>query len=639
MAIEADTSGENNSFVYVDLVVPGTDNGLDCARRFVVGDAYARFRRALGDSVLFAPAIATGGEEVEKEAAAQGIPPEDLADDFAAELRERCERLAVSCDWVQGVLTSSPGLLRRSQRIFLELFEQELLYRQKLSTDGDGGRPWYLRCEALAEWCDRDQDDLPGWAGSAIEAQREAVGRVEGVEIDASLLGGGRVPVFTPFPDAIGEAAFIAISPHHADLQAVASPSDLEQLGNDAGPVKMAQTAMQGAIPGIEDLLPIVVTPSVDARFGPTLSLGIPNRDDVDREIAVRLVKAAGLPFRTSGTNSKPRPTTRFRLPDLPVSRVGEWGAPIPIVHCGDCGPVAAEIDDTPASSSAAAQAEAGAAASACPKCGGPARRDRQVLGGEFERMWAWTTIPVPREERESSSLTRSFELDRWLPVRHAVWSAADTRRFLSERIAARVAGEIGPQQGENAAEPFAGATVCGPVAVDEDGVGGPRQLDELAGEVGPDAVRLTILHSASVDRATSWSQATLRHAQRFLAELRDYAEPRLRDSSEPQRLEIDRSSRPRRRLSAWCKTAEAKVSANLDQLQMHRATFDLMLFLKRIRDFEQRCLDDGELSRLDREAVVVALLRLLRLAAPFVPNAAAELTAIAGGETSPPLG
>lgn len=622
--------------MYVDLVTPVGTDGLDCVRRFVLGDAHARFRRARGEAVLFAPAIGGFAEETEAEAARQGISPDDLIDSFVSRLRERCDLLEISCDWEQRLVTSRPELCRRTQRIFLELFGQGLVYQRDLPAEGDGDRAWHLRCDAFAAWCDQNHDDLDGWTGGAVEAQREALGRVDGVEIEAAFLGGGRAPVFTPYRDAVGEAAFVAISPHHPDVQTVATSADLEQLRGDPGPTRMVQTAGQAAVPGVDDLLPVVVTPAVDARFGPTLSLGIPDRDDIDCKIAARLVKSAGLPFRTSSASSKPRAATRFRFPDLPVSRIGKWGVPIPIVHCVDCGTVPLDAGEAPVvlSNDEKRQAEA----CDCPKCGEPARRDGQVIDGQFDRMWAWMAIPIPPDDRESSSLARRSELDSWLPVRQVVWGENDAKQLLTERIAARAANELAPQ-GEGLPEAFAKASICGAVSADaQGGVGSVEELDELVARVGADAVRLTILHSASAGRPTSWSPASLRHSQRFLDELRDYAASRLSGSGHSRPLEIDRSTRLRRRLAAWCEAAETKVSANLEQLLMHRATYDLMLFLKRIRDFELRSVDTGggELTELDRDAVAVALRRLIHLAAPCVPNVVAELESVSS--TGQPL-
>lgn len=603
---------ESRSFVYADFVGSRGNSELDCARRFVVADAYARFRREQGDAVLFATGVGAFGEQIESEAASQGISPSDFADTREERLRRMCELLDVSCDWTRSVVTSQPEFRRRAQRIFSELFEKGLVYRRESPSGAGGERPWFFRRARFAESCARGLDDLSGWTADAIEAQRATLGRIEGVEIDAVLIGGGQTPVFTAHPDAVSDAAFVAVSPHYPELETVASPADLEKLQSDHNAVKMAQTELQAAIPGVDGLVPVVVTPAVDGRFGPTVCLGVPDRDDTDREIASRLVgSSGGLPFRTATTSSKPRSAVRFRLSDRPISRIGTWGIPVPIVDCGSCGPVCIDAEGSPA----------------CPKCGKPAKPDPQVMDGHFDSTWAWLSIPPP---------SKDDELEHWLPARQVVWSAPDGEQLLDERIAAMAASELGLSALEPS-EPFDGACLCGAVESSEpDGNFGIQELDELTARTGADAVRLTILHTASASKATSWSPSSLRHSQRFLRELREYAKPRLISHEGPMSSEIDSSSRLRRRLSAWCLIAEERVSLNLDRLEMHKATYGLMLFLRRIRDFEARCEEGSGMTPLDHDAVVVALLRLARLAAPCIPHTAAELETIAAeGEPS----
>ncbi|HEY2717413.1 MAG TPA: class I tRNA ligase family protein [Solirubrobacterales bacterium] len=609
VGVSGDISERGEAFVYVDVVVPQEGNGLDWVRRFVLGDVYSRLLRAGGDEVLFVPVIATGGAEIEAEAAAAGGSPQEIADRFVERVRGRCDSLEISCDWGQAVVTSRPEHGDRLQSTFLELFEKGLVYRRDGAGE-EGDQRWHLRCGAFAEWCGRGLEQASESDRRAVELQSAVLGQVEGVEVEVALLGGQRVPVFTPHPDSIGDAAFVAISPHHPAVEALASPAELEALGDRSGPVAMAQTQMQAAVPGVDSLLPVVLTPWVDERFGPTICFGIPDRDQTDREIAARLSQAAGLPLKLSAGNAKPRPGARSRLPDLLASRSGEWGTPVPIVHCESCGAVGSPVgpDATEACE--------------CPGCGGPAERDRQVISAELERMWAWRALP---------------ELERWLPARQAIWGEEDAAQFLAERMAARIAAELGPQPADPE-EPFPRAFACAAVDVggEDERVRSEEELDRLIAELGPDAVRLGILDSASAANSAGWTAASFRHAQRFLDELREFAEPRLGASELAEPSAIDRSSRLRRRLAAWCEAAAASVARNLEQLAMHRGTYELMLFLKRIRDFEQRCAAAGEVSQLDREAVAIALRQLLRAAAPCVPSLAAELGPLAAGDPRP---
>ena len=68
----------------------------------------------------------------------------------------------------------------------------------------------------------------------------------------------------------------------------------------------------------------------------------------------------------------------------------------------------------------------------------------------------------------------------------------------------------------------------------------------------------------------------------------------------------------------------------------MQRAAHNAMLLLTRIEDFEQRARErrEEELRAEDSEAIVAALLLLVRMLAPLTPHIAEELWSLAGNGT-----
>ncbi|MGV1046950.1 MAG: class I tRNA ligase family protein [Solirubrobacterales bacterium] len=611
-------SGQPASFVYAGCADPGRDAGLGLVRRFLIADAYARFRRQRGDAVLFALGVEATGEAVEAEAARGGVSPGELVDGYLEAVRGRFERLGISCDWERTVVSSRPEQRRRAQLLFRALLERDLVYRRATGATGDGSS-WLLRTSAFAEECDRGLEGLSGWRPEAIDAQRAGLGRVEGVEVGAELLGGGKLSLFTPYAESISEAAFVSISPNHPRAGEILSAQELAGLDSGANGRGMVQSSRQAAVPGVGELLPVVLTASVDARFGPTAALGIPARDETDRGIAERLQALGGLPFKAGRSHETPRPVARYRFGDLPVSRASAWGTPVPVAHCPSCGAVPLEVEESPAPSPQPGEC-------ACPRCGGEAERDPAAI--DWGGIWAWLSICVPPQERGGDALGSS-ELERWLPAARAISGAEEGSALLCQRVSGRLARELEAAPSLGDGEPFAGVLALGPVRAGgaEDDVADADALDELIAADGADVARLAILHAAAPARAMGLTGGPVRHSRRFLAELREYAEPRLGSWQRPEPLEIDRSARLRRRLAAWCRIAEEKIAASSERLEMHQATYDAMLLLERIEDFERRCAGDGELAAADRDAVYVALLKLVEVSAPFIPHLSAELS------------
>jgi leucyl-tRNA synthetase len=437
------------AYVYAGYADPVRDAGLSLVRRFLIADAYARFRRQRGDAVLFALGVEATGEAVEAEAGRSGVSPEELVDRYLEEVQERFERLGVSCEWERTVVSSRPEQRRHDQLLFLALLERDLVYRR---APGAGGSNWFLRTGGFAEECDRGLEGLAGWPPEVLDAQHLGLGRVEGVDVGAELLGGGKLSVFTPYAESISGAAFVSISPNHPEAGTIFSAAELGGLaaaGNGSG---MVQSSRQAAVPGVEELLPVVLAAAVDARFGPTAALGIPERDEADREIADRLQALARLPVKAGRSNSKPQPAVRFSFGDRPVSRVSAWGTPVPVASCASCGPVPLEVGQSPRPSSQPSGCD-------CPRCGGPADRDPTTI--DWGGIWTWLSICVPPDERGTDTLVGS-EFERWLPAQRAISAAGDGVGLLCQRVAGRVARELEAAPTLEDGEPFAGALALG---------------------------------------------------------------------------------------------------------------------------------------------------------------------------------
>src|SRR4051794_40240626 len=301
--------------VYVKPSSPFTSGNLHMGhvRDYSIGDAYARFRRARGDAVLFGFGFDAFGLPAELAAIERQVPPAEWVEQCGERVLEQMKRLGLSFDYDRVFYSSDESQYRWSQWLFLTLLETGLIYREDATVDWcdtcqttlasiqveDGRcwrchnevrlirRPtWFLRITPYLEENDRNTEKLRNWDDLALSTQRYILGRSDGVELD--LEGdGGPLTVFTPHRNAVGLAGFVLLSPRHPEIDAwVTDPAVQDELdrmrsggwdrsARDARSVPVFDTGSSLTGPAGKEL-PVLVSPLVDARFGPTAAFGIP---------------------------------------------------------------------------------------------------------------------------------------------------------------------------------------------------------------------------------------------------------------------------------------------------------------------------------------------------------------------------
>jgi len=644
-------------------------------RSYTIADVYARFRRLRGDAVLFCLGFDSFGLPAEQAAAKRSVPPAAWIDRCRRRMMTQLDRLGLSLDWGRSFVTSEDEQYRWSQWLFLKFLQAGLVYRASEGVDWcprcetvlariqvqDGScwrcgarvevvqlPQWFLRVTAYLAENEQRLEGLRGWDAMSVAAQRTVIGRVDGVELPVLSPDGSETRLFASGSGQLDLARFAMLSPRHPEVERWAGDPEvraglevirkggLNRENRSAGETPVVDTGYAIQIPGARGPLPVVITPGVDARFGPAFVLGMPDAHRADAKIAERISPATRRTLVPSARGSAPGPAFRHRVRDFVISRQRVWGAPIPVVHCGSCGQVPVPESELPVRLPPDLALEASGnslaerpdfVATECPRCGRPARRETDTLDCHLDGIWAQFPGCVPRESRRHDMFTHPG-LRRWLPAAMVVWGADGGPYMFDERMITKALRDLGPLSALESGEPFQRAVMHEMVHLDgqkmSKHLGNVVDPMSMVEDLGADTIRFAILHAAAPRKVVRWSEDRLLFAARFLRGVWEYAEPRMSWVADAR---IDGDDPIRRRLANRCETAIGRLTSSLERLEVQRATRDLIHLLSRIREFERTAeLTRGTLNQLDREAVGAALLAFVQMLSPVSPHLAEEL-------------
>jgi leucyl-tRNA synthetase len=687
-AFKTPSDGPRERAAYIFSACPFTSGSAHMGhiRSYSISDAYARYLRMSGRDVLFSIGFDAFGLPSEIGAIKNELTPYEWVEQCRARMHAQFDRLGYSFDWEREWVTSYPELYKWTQWLFLLLLRRGLVYHAEGQVDWcdncktvlaslqveDGAcwrchepvrlvrrSQWYLGVSDYLPENERGIELLTGWNPAGVAAQRTMLGRVDGVELDAATLDGVQLTVFTPYKDAVDRAEFVMLSPSHPEIDAWAIDDEIKtQLervrragvqrdDRSAEAAPLIQTGRALAIPGFSRPLPVVITPAVDDRFGHTAVLGIPDADKVDARLAPRVRSAAALGWKLPSGRPKLRDAARYRARDFPISRQRAWGAPIPLVHCDSCGTVPVPEDQLPVrlpddlrptgEGNVLAEREDWSA-TACPQCGGAARRETDTLDCHVDGLWQWLPFSVPAAERESSMFT-SEELRRWLPVHIVIWGADGGGSMFDQRMTAKVLrdADVLPHLAEG--EPHQRVLMHEMVHLDgrkmSKHLGNVVDPDALLERVGADTVRLAVLYAAAPTNILTWTDQALQYCHKWLHNFWEYALPRLEGVGAVPAPDAEEGAvKLRRRLDNWHAVAVRRITENMEGLETHRAARNVMTLVERVRDFERRVLrQQDSLTPSDQHALQRALLDAVIMLAPLAPHIAEEVWSAAGQE------
>lgn len=444
-------------------------------------------------------------------------------------------------------------------------------------------RQWYFR---ITEYAERLLQDLEGldWPTEIKVQQVNWIGKSVGAEVLFPIPElGEAVSVFTTRPDTLYGATYVVLAPEHPLVERLIAGkpnadavrrfvaeervrSDIERTAETSEKRGMF-TGAYAKHPLTDQPVPIWVANYVLMDYGTGAVMGVPAHDYRDWQYArkyglpIRVVVTPKLPvpedlvaereyslpgvlvdsgpFTGMGSEEAKAaiakhlaerglggPRVTYRMRDWLISRQRYWGAPIPVVHCSDCGVVPVPKSELPVllpenatftgrGASPLAQIDEWVN-TVCPRCGGPARRETDTMDTFVDSSWYFLRYTSPQEtERPFDPQAVAF----WLPVDEYVGGKEHAvLHLLYSRFFTKVLYDAGwvPVQ-----EPFRRLLAQGMVvyrgAKMSKSKGNTLSPETILSEWGTDATRLFILFAAPPEKDFEWTEQGVEGAYRFL--------------------------------------------------------------------------------------------------------------------------
>ncbi|MFW6274297.1 MAG: leucine--tRNA ligase [Spirochaetota bacterium] len=532
-------------------------------------------------------------------------------------------------------------------------------------------RQWILKITEYADRLLEDLE-LLDWSESIKTMQRNWIGRSEGADVKFKLADGSEeFEVYTTRPDTLFGATYMVLAPEHPlvkkvttkDRQAdVESYLDQAQKKSDLERTDLAKektgvfTGSYAINPVNGKEIPIWIADYVLISYGSGAIMAVPAHDerdwefakkfdlpiievlqggDVDKEAFVGdglhvnsdfldgLNKQDAIEKITTWLEEKGlgKRAVNYKLRDWIFSRQRYWGEPIPIVHCEKCGPVPLPEDELPLtlpevdSYKPTGTGESPLAAidewvnTACPKCGGPGKRETNTMPQWAGSCWYYLRYLDPQNEEKFADLEK---IKYWMPVDLYVGGAEHAvLHLLYARFWHKVLYDIGAV---NTKEPFQRLVNQGMI-LGEGGVKMSKSLgnvinpDDIIRDFGADSMRVYEMFMGPLQVSKAWSTKGLAGVHRFLDRVWRVSERPIIDDEPPKKYK-----------QLLHKTIK-KVSQDTEGLEFNTAIAQMMIFINEI-------FQDKQIYRALWEPFV-------KLISPYAPHLGEEMWEKLGNQPS----
>lgn len=323
-----------------------------------------------------------------------------------------------------------------------------------------------------------------------------------------------------------------------------------------------------------------------------------------------------------------------YRMRDWSVSRQRYWGAPIPIVHCQNCGPQLVPdeklpvilpelVDFQPSGDGRGALARATEWLHVeCPKCGGKAERETDTLDTYICSSWYMFRYLDPRN---TEKIFDKEVANKWAPVDFYNGGDHATAHMLYARFVTRFFHKIGLLDNP---EPFAHFLFNGKVTASDGTMfskskgNGVDPLEIINQGYGADALRTYLMFAAPLELWAKWDPQGVPGTHRFLSRLwslvQEYTTAEARDLDE----------KVKRRIQIGTHQMIRKMTIDIEENRYNTA---IAAAMARVNELYKLKVDNLGLDPVWQEALEA----LVTCIAPFAPHTSDELWHELGNETS----
>lgn len=445
---------------------------------------------------------------------------------------------------------------------------------------------YYVAITKFSQTLLDDLKTLEGkWPSQVLTMQENWIGRSEGLEFNFSLSNSSKTKlgnnfdkytVFTTRPDTIYGVSYSALAPEHEivtyliennllstekidAIKAMKKVSERDRATEDKIGLDLEITVVH-PLTGKE--VPVWVANFVLASYGGGAVMAVPAHDQRDFEFANKYELPINVVIENdtdmseaftgegklinSGKydgqkNTKAKKAIlydfeqeilgkkqiNYKLRDWGVSRQRYWGAPIPFVHCNDCGIVPEKIENLPVAlpDDVEITGEGNPLENhptwkhtTCPKCGKDAIRETDTLDTFVQSSWYFLRYATNPKKWNEIGVDKANS-DYWMDVDQYVGGIEHAiLHLLYARFFTKALNQLGYT---NSVEPFKNLLTQGMVLKDgakmSKSKGNVVDPDAIVSKYGADTARLFMMFAAPPTKELEWNDSAVEGAYRFI--------------------------------------------------------------------------------------------------------------------------